>query len=208
MKAIRFVQLMAIGVTLTWVGSGCKHAPQKVTHIPSRAPESGRDVGGGQPLADPNSGAGGVNAGNVGGNPLPGGNNPTGIAANPATSHEGWKRDETALAAHTIHFAYDSSVIRSGEQANVSATADYLKGNPSAALEVDGNCDERGTDEYNRSLGERRALAVREALVGQGIEPGRVDTRSYGRDRPIDLGHTEAAWAKNRRGELILLTPP
>lgn len=191
---------MAVGLALTLVGAGCTHRPVGMTHIPNRAAQAGGDIGQGNPL-DPSGMNGGLNSGNNGeGN--------TGIASNPAGSHAGWKHDDSALAAHTVHFAYDSSVVRSGDKANVAAVADYLKSNASAAVEVDGHCDERGTDEYNRSLGERRALAVREALVALGVEAGRVDTVSFGRDHPIDTGHSEESHSKNRRGEFILLTPP
>ncbi len=193
---------MAVGLVLTLVGTGCKHKPVGVTAIPKRAPQAGAgDIGQGG-LLDTTGMNGGLNGGNAGG--VSG----TGIAANPAGSHSGWTRNDSALSAHTVHFAYDSSVVRAGDKANVAAVADYLKSNASAALEVDGHCDERGTDEYNRSLGERRALAIREALVALGVEAGRVDTVSFGRDRLLDLGKSEAAHAKNRRGEFILLTPP
>jgi peptidoglycan-associated lipoprotein len=76
-------------------------------------------------------------------------------------------------------------------------------------LRIEGHCDERGTEEYNRALGERRALAAREYLVLQkGLDASLVDTISYGEDRPADTGHNEAAWSKNRRDEFILLKPP
>jgi peptidoglycan-associated lipoprotein len=90
----------------------------------------------------------------------------------------------------------------------VTAVADHLKANATAAVEVDGHCDERGTEEYNRALGERRALAVREELILMGVDGQRVVTKSFGEDRPIDPGHDESAWKKNRRAEFILLTPP
>jgi peptidoglycan-associated lipoprotein len=198
MKVSKFANLMAVGLALTLVGSGCKHAPVGVTHIPGRPttgvptdfntpPITGDDS---KPITDTDfkRGQDGIHQ--------------------PDPQHIGWIHDENALAAHIVHFAYDSSVIKASEQPNVAAVADYLKSNSSKAVEVDGHCDERGTDEYNRALGERRALAIREALVALGIDAGRVDTKSYGRDKPIDLGHSEAAHAKNRRGEFILLTPP
>ena len=78
---------------------------------------------------------------------------------------------------------------------------------PSTKLLVEGNCDERGTQEYNRALGERRALAAREALAKLNVDPMRVFTRSYGKDKPADTGHDEAAWAKNRRDDFVLLHP-
>jgi peptidoglycan-associated lipoprotein len=83
-----------------------------------------------------------------------------------------------------------------------------MKANQAKAVLVEGNCDERGTEEYNRSLGERRALAVREELIRLGIPPTDVDTISYGKDRPAEQGHDEAAWKKNRRDDFIVLTAP
>ena len=98
--------------------------------------------------------------------------------------------------------------MKSGEKAKVAKVADYLKGNSADAVRIEGNCDERGTEEYNRSLGERRALALREELVRLGVDPTRADTVSYGEDRPVDPGHDESAYRKNRRGDFILLSPP
>jgi peptidoglycan-associated lipoprotein len=95
-------------------------------------------------------------------------------------------------------------VIKSDEKAKVAAVADYIKAHPMDALEIEGHCDARGTEEYNRSLGERRALALREELIRLGVEASRVDTVSYGEDKPADLGHDEAAYRKNRRGEFVL----
>ena len=100
----------------------------------------------------------------------------------------GMVADRTALAAYTVHFAYDSAAVKKSEKANVQAVADELKRDPSTKLQIEGNCDERGTEEYNRSLGERRALAVRQALVKLGIDSSRVFTLSYGKDKPVDPG--------------------
>jgi peptidoglycan-associated lipoprotein len=76
------------------------------------------------------------------------------------------------------------------------------------ALLVEGHCDERGTEEYNRSLGDRRALSVREKLAQLGLDAEIVHTISFGEEKPIDPGHNDAAWSANRRGELILCSPP
>jgi len=112
------------------------------------------------------------------------------------------------FAGDTVHFAYDSSAVKSSESSKASAVAQFLQANAADAVRIEGHCDERGTEEYNRSLGERRALALREELIHQGIDPSRILTISYGKDRPVDPGHTEEAHAKNRRGEFILLVPP
>ena len=74
-------------------------------------------------------------------------------------------------------------------------------------LLIEGHCDERGTEEYNRSLGERRALALREILIQSGVDGKRIFTRSFGKDQPAIVSHDESAWSKNRRGEFILVLP-
>ena len=74
-----------------------------------------------------------------------------------------------------------------------------MKSNPSVMVKIEGHCDERGTIEYNLSLGEKRAKAAKDFLIDLGIDAGRISTISYGKERPVDPGHNEAAWAKNRR---------
>jgi peptidoglycan-associated lipoprotein len=123
-------------------------------------------------------------------------------------NHTNWIENRDALKDYSVHFAYDSSVIRSADKSKVASVAEYLKSNPAAAVRVEGNCDERGTEEYNRSLGERRALAGREELIRMGIATGRVDTLSYGEDKPVSNGHNENAWRENRRDDFVVLTPP
>lgn len=115
--------------------------------------------------------------------------------------------DPTKLAAYTVHFKFDSAVVEDSEQPNLTSVADALKSDPSARLLIQGHCDERGTEEYNRSLGERRALALREALAKIGVDAGNIRTISYGKDQPVDPDHNEAAWSKNRRGQFIWCTP-
>jgi len=115
--------------------------------------------------------------------------------------------DREKLAAYTVHFKFDSAVVEDREQANVASAAEALKADANAELLIEGHCDERGTGEYNRALGERRALAVREALVRIGVDAARVRTISYGKDQPVDRGHDEAAWAKNRRGQFDWCMP-
>lgn len=132
----------------------------------------------------------------------------TGIPPTEPGSHSNWVANADQFKDQTIHFAFDSSAVRSDDKPKLSVVADYLKGNAEAAVRVEGNCDERGTEEYNRSLGERRALAGREELVRLGVDPSRVDTISYGEDKPVDTGRNEAAWKQNRRDDFILLTPP
>jgi peptidoglycan-associated lipoprotein len=104
-----------------------------------------------------------------------------------------------------VMFDYDSARIRPSEISKLEAVAAYLKSNP-GKLVIEGHCDERGTAEYNRALGERRALAARDELDKLGIDSSRMSTISYGKDRPVDMAHDEAAWAKNRRCEFVVVS--
>ena len=119
----------------------------------------------------------------------------------------GMLKDTTSFAANTIYFGFDSSVVRSAEIVKLDEVIQILSTQLSYKLIVEGHCDERGTEEYNRALGERRANSIRDHLINAGIGPDRVRTLSYGEDQPKDFGHDEAAWAQNRRGEFILLKP-
>ncbi len=133
----------------------------------------------------------------------------TGIGLAPADSIFGMIPDAAAFAPNTVHFAYDSASIASKEMAKIKEVAVVLRGQPANKVVIDGHCDERGTEEYNRALGERRALSIREYLVKkEGITPDRIYTRTFGKDKPASLGHDEGARSQNRRGEFILLRPP
>jgi peptidoglycan-associated lipoprotein len=124
-----------------------------------------------------------------------------------AYNPDNFNQDSSTLAAYAIHFAFDSAVIRDSDQASLQAVAQALSQNANDQLLVQGNCDERGTEEYNRSLGERRALAAREALSGMGVNADRVHEISFGKDKPVDPGHDDEAWQKNRRDDFVLLIP-
>ena len=111
----------------------------------------------------------------------------------------------TAGMFPAVQFAYDSAAINPSEQSKLQAVADSMKSNPGVKLLVEGHCDERGTAEYNRALGERRALATREALIGVGVDGSSIQTISYGKDKPLVATHDESSWAKNRRAEFVVL---
>jgi peptidoglycan-associated lipoprotein len=114
--------------------------------------------------------------------------------------------DYNSLDADTVYFAFDSSNIPSQEQGKLAAVADWMKANPGHSLFLAGHADKRGTPEYNRALGERRADAVREYLVGLGLTADSLYTNSYGSDRPAVDGDTEEAYAKNRRVQIGVIT--
>lgn len=105
------------------------------------------------------------------------------------------------LRGKVIYFDYDRSDIRSDFYELVKLNAEYLNNNPKLQVTIAGHCDERGSREYNLALGERRALSVKNALVVEGVSPSRINVVSFGEDMPVDEGHTDAAWSKNRRAE-------
>ncbi|MCS6771482.1 MAG: peptidoglycan-associated lipoprotein Pal [Kiritimatiellae bacterium] len=111
---------------------------------------------------------------------------------------------EIASQFGVVYFDFDSAQINPSERGKIEAVADYLRRNPSVGVIVEGHCDERGSNEYNLALGERRAMAVRAYLVSLGIDAARIQTKSYGEERPVALGHDEASWAQNRRAEFKL----
>ena len=115
--------------------------------------------------------------------------------------------DHNRFAANTVYFDFDRATVKPSETGKIDEVVRYLQGNPTQAVQIEGHCDERGTEQYNLSLGERRALAVREYLVTAGVQAERAFTISYGESRPAVPGHNEAAWSKNRRGVFVLLTP-
>ena len=100
-----------------------------------------------------------------------------------------------------IYFDFDSQSVRASETGRIQEIASFMKSN-SSEIVIAGFTDERGTAEYNRGLGDRRAGAVRESLISQGVEANRIQTVSFGLEMPADAGHSENAWAKNRRAEI------
>lgn len=110
------------------------------------------------------------------------------------------------LLATMIHFDYDKALIRGGDAAVLDQKVAILQANPALRIRISGHCDERGSDEYNLALGNRRATASKQYLVSHGIDAGRIETVSYGEERPIASGHDEEAWAQNRRDEFEILS--
>ncbi|MHB8535088.1 MAG: peptidoglycan-associated lipoprotein Pal [Sulfuricaulis sp.] len=106
------------------------------------------------------------------------------------------------LAQHRVHFAFDSSTIDDEARAIIEAHAAYLMANPSISVKLEGNCDERGTREYNLALGERRAKAVEKMMKVLGVAGNRITTVSYGEEKPLCEEHNESCWRQNRRVEL------
>ncbi|MEQ9332829.1 peptidoglycan-associated lipoprotein Pal [Thalassobaculum sp.] len=103
-----------------------------------------------------------------------------------------------------VFFAFDSSELSSESRTTLEKQAFWLRKYPQSTVTVEGHCDERGTREYNLALGERRAASARDYLVSLGVDPSRVATISYGKERPAVTGSTEEAWAQNRRAVTVI----
>ena len=194
MKATKIAYLLVAVLALTIVGTGCQKRPTGITPIKDRTTmvRPGEDMNNLPPV---------IGDTDVISEPGGGAQSPT--FANP----DDFNQDRSTFAANTVHFEYDSSVVKSSEQGNLTAVASYLQANSSVGLLVEGHCDERGTEDYNNSLGERRATALREALINLGVNPAHVITRSFGEYKPVATGQDESAYRQNRRGEFVVLLP-
>lgn len=197
MNSVDFAKAIALSLILATTVVACKKNPKNITPIPGA-----RNV---LPGSSPSDLAGGAigDGQNVSGRPLG-----EGDSVLPGREDDGnfWV-DREAFRDQVVYFDFDSSTVKPGERAKVQAVAARLRGEGTTKVRVEGHCDERGTAEYNRALGERRALSVREVLITEGVSPDRIATLSFGEDKPSVLGSDDSAWAKNRRAEFVLLTP-
>jgi peptidoglycan-associated lipoprotein len=109
-----------------------------------------------------------------------------------------------ASEVKTIYFDYDSYEVRADQQGAMQGNGNFLRAHPGLKLVIEGHCDERGSAEYNLALGDKRANALKEALVGMGIPADRIRTLSYGKERPACTESDEACWQKNRRGQFVM----
>ncbi len=119
------------------------------------------------------------------------------------TNSEGMTAEQllAAIQGKVVNFEFDRSEVQSDFYALLKMSADYMALTDSATVTLKGYADERGTPEYNLALGERRGIAVKDALVAQGISPSRINVISYGEENPVAVGHDDASWSQNRRVE-------
>jgi peptidoglycan-associated lipoprotein len=214
MKLAKSVYLLTVALTLSATLVGCKKGLDKTTSIPGGrnaaisdgGPTQPRDIDRGGVIPPTNLGNnGGVTPVNPGFDPTKG---DAGIGQAKG-DFTGWGENREEFANQTVFFEFDKSNIKPSEVSKLEEVAKRMKASfQGKALRIEGHCDERGTEEYNRALGDRRALSVREKLVQLGVDPEMLPTITYGEEKPADTGHDDAAWKKNRRGELILLSPP
>ncbi len=130
-------------------------------------------------------------------------------AAQPATAPAEVKAEpaERSAAAEgglkPVYFDFDKSFIRDDARSVMKANADWLKANPKVKIRIEGNCDERGTIEYNQALGQRRAASAKKYLTDMGVSAGRISLISYGKEKPVCTASTEDCWQKNRRDDFV-----
>ncbi len=184
-----FMSILVVGAVLFTAGCG---SDQKVYNPSAKFGGSGSGI-------DPNGGTGPV----VGEATTA----DTGIvdvtgAANPIPGeHSLGTPVDHPFKTSMVYFAFDSAVVSQDYNALLQQVADYINANPTYNLNIAGHCDERGSEEYNRALGEKRALSVKQALIALGAPEGRLYTVSYGEEKPAAQGQTPEAYAQNRRCE-------
>lgn len=106
---------------------------------------------------------------------------------------------------NVIHFDYDQDLVKPEDRPILDRKAEIMRANPTLRIRISGHADDRGSDEYNLVLGNKRALAARQYLVGKGIDAARIDVTSFGEERPVDPAENEGAWARNRRAEFEII---
>jgi peptidoglycan-associated lipoprotein len=126
--------------------------------------------------------------------------NPNAVAA---VTVDELNNPNSPLAKRSIYFDFDSYTVKEGDLATLQAHAKYLAGHPDRHVLIQGNTDERGTSEYNLALGQKRAEAVRGVLKQYGVSDSQVEAVSLGKEKPVANGHDEAAWAQNRRSDIV-----
>jgi len=194
-------RVVLMGVLLLSAGllAGCPKRPEVVQAGPG-AVGPGAATAPAAPVPVPSPRAGDVPVTR----PAPPAETPVRPAAPIAPAVPGAQPAPAAVPLQDIFFDFDKSNIRDDQKAALNQDVSWLKGNPTAKVTIEGHADERGTNEYNLALGERRAKATRDYLVAVGIEAARITTVSYGEERPFVLGHDESAWKWNRRAHFVI----
>ena len=204
MRLMMLSKIVPFIVFIGLISTGCKSS--KETAALTKIPTSANNAGG---VGNGNTGGGNLNPlgpGNPGDNGgSPGGTDVGSNPVEPLSIPENYREQRNIFAS--VHFDYDSSELRPVDMDLITQVAQHLMQNPSHMLLVEGHCDERGTEEYNLSLGERRALSVAEELSKLGVTVNRLGTQSFGEKVPLSESSAKESLAKNRRGEFVLFMP-
>ena len=208
MKLANTIHWLAIGLTTLSLGvTSCSKNPQRTTNLGGTGPgaitddRNRRPIDGGLTVAPPIDAVASSDTTPV--RPTEGG------IPQANGDFTGWTENPDEFKNQTVYFDYDKANVKPSEVEKLKEVARRMKSSfQGKALRIEGHCDERGTEEYNRTLGDKRAQAIRELLASEGVDPTMMPTITLGEDKPADPGHNEAAYSKNRRGELVLLSPP
>lgn len=177
---LQYMAMACVVVSLSLLAGGC--AKQKV--------QSDKDMAGGTPAPAPATAAGKEES----------------LASKWIGGDSGAVLEgRTTAPMLPIYFDFDKSDIRADQKDRIKKNGDLLIGSSQVRVRVEGNTDERGTNEYNMALGERRAVTAVKYLVNMGVAAGRIDTLSFGEEKPLNLGHDEMAWAQNRRDDFVIV---
>lgn len=198
----------ALLTTLTFFNSGCS----KKTVIPPESSSGGSELSGGNNINYPpaNGDSPYLESGLAGEEPMDAGGGE--VIGNLSVNSEGaeqqseeYRREHgrSSMVFSPIYFDFDQAGIKADMKPILTNNADYMKENPGTVIVIEGNCDERGTNEYNLALAERRAINAKEYMVNLGVEPSRIRTVSYGEERPLFPGQTDLDWSLNRRADFI-----
>jgi peptidoglycan-associated lipoprotein len=186
---VMFALLLAVGVVFV----GCAKRPattQAAAPAPTGAAATTPGTMAPAPTGSTAAPAGGTSSG--------------GATATPSTSRPSPSEFTAISDLKDIRFDFDKYDIRPGDAKTLDGNAGWLKSNPNHLVLIEGHCDERGTNEYNLALGERRAKSTMNYLVSQGVQASRITIISYGEERPLCTQHTEECWAQNRRAHFLV----
>jgi peptidoglycan-associated lipoprotein len=218
-RVTQLISTLVILLTAAVLMTGCPKKPAPAVGAgPGGGPGStaGGASGTGPGAGGTGSGPGGSGGGSIGSGPggtLPGSGGPgsggsgPGVAGATGTTIPALPSPKDFVetsALRDVHFDFDKYEIRAGDKPVLDENVSWLKQNANAQVLIEGHCDERGTNEYNLALGERRAKATRDHLVSLGIDGGRITVISYGEERPLCTERTEACWAQNRRAHFLV----
>ena len=188
---MKISMMMAVSaVALSFAFTGCKYSSVNTGKTDGSGAGDGFGVAQGNDIAT--SGLDGLQEGDING---------AGVGERP---FEEYCTRCTDVDFAPVYFGFDSTVVPQGEIAKIDAVAQHLESHGNRVVVVEGNCDERGSNEYNMALGENRSGIIRNYLVQSGIDASRIQTRSYGEEKPAVDGHDESAWALNRRGDFAI----
>ncbi len=198
-RIIRTILFSALIGSIVFLGSGCQ---KKVV-----TPPEGAGMEGGKNIQYPTN-TEGYSENNLGkegtlGDTGKGGSSGNLSLNNPDDQSDAYKREHgrSTPGFSPVYFDFDQSNIRDDMKDRMESNANFLKQNQEMKIVIEGNCDSRGTNEYNLALGERRAMSAKQYLVNLGVDPGRIRTISYGEERPLFSGQDESSYAMNRRDD-------